>query len=700
LFQKTINISSAEKLDSIYTTYTVLQNSDNSINVSKPKVDFYPEGGDLIHNVKTRVGVKLNSDPTESIHGKIYDNNNNLISQFKTYHYGYGLFEITPDKNQTYTVKLTLNGQNFDYTLPPIRSSGINLNIINNHDNYIVQIKSSEDINRSNLNLVSHVRGNVLLVKDLKDYDLTKDLNLQIPKSSFPDGVIQFTLFDQQSNPICERLSFVENDIKEFDIQHSAKVADNNKSRSEVNLSLELKGLIDSIQNLQGKLSLAVVENTANDLLPSQTNIKSWMLLNSDLRGKIEDASYFFTEKNITKRDYILDIVLLTHGWRRFDWEVLKVPTYTHSNNTERQKGLFIKGQTTKTLKKKKGVKSKVNLVFFNNQFTEENVVTDENGIFEIGPLISLEPINAIIQYRKYSERRKDDKLAGKKALNIKLFSTQHYVSVKHKNNFYIKYENSKIDQSKYLEQAIYSENIYDQENMMAVELEEYVITAKSLEKEKEIDKISRRQSIYREPSNRLIPSEIDRAVSLSIFDLIRKVPGVRVSGAYPNVNVSIGGASSFLNNVPPIFLYNGALVDIDFIASVSTFDILFIDVLKGAQASIFGSRGSSGVIAIYTGNTNTQVKKDSPGIIDFQFNGFYKAAEFYSPDYSKDLAENAKPDYRSTLYWNPNLFLTQDEKVEIQFYTTDDPTSKYKVILEGVTDNGSLIYKEFDLEQ
>jgi len=699
IFQKTINISSAEKLDSIYTAYTIVNDENNPSTISKPEIKFFPEGGDLIHDLKTRIAVKINTDNTQSFKGEIYDDNNSLVAQFKTYNYGYGLFDFTPDENKTYTAKVSLNNQTFKYNLPKTKPSGAILNILNKRDFFLVQIKSSSKINTSNLNLVAHNRGLLFLVKSLSPTDSSNEINLQISKKDLPNGIVQFTLFDELSNPISERMVFVENENKYAQLEVVSTIKNPSQPRSQVNMDIKLKSLIDSIQNSKSRISMSVIESSAYNLLPSQTNIKSWMLLNSDLRGEIKDAAYFFTEKNMTKRDYILDIVLMTHGWRRFDWKVLNSENYTNINTAEKQKGLYIKGQTTKWMNKKKGVKSKVNLVFLDNQFTEENIVTDENGNFEFGPYVCLDTLSGILQVRKYNKKKANDKLAGKKTVNINLLSTQKYVALEQKDNYYIKNEKSITDQSTYLEQAIYSENIYAQENLMSVELDEFVITAKSLEEESEIEKVQRSQAIYLDPSKRLIPKDIDRASAISIFDLIRRIPGVRVTGSFPNQSVNIGGPTSFSGGGSPIYIYNGTQVPADYISSIAAFDVLFIDVLTGAQAAIFGANGANGVIAIYTGRTNSEVKRKTPGITDFKFNGFYNAAEFYSPNYSIDYMDNSKPDYRSTLYWNPNISLNKNESVNVKFFTTDEATNTYKVVIEGVDDIGNLIFEEIDLK-
>lgn len=49
-----------------------------------------------------------------------------------------------------------------------------------------------------------------------------------------------------------------------------------------------------------------------------QDNIVSELLLNSDLKGYIEDPGFYFREVN-RATDRCLDLLLLTQGWTRFD---------------------------------------------------------------------------------------------------------------------------------------------------------------------------------------------------------------------------------------------------------------------------------------------------------------------------------------------------------------------------------------------
>ena len=80
-----------------------------------------------------------------------------------------------------------------------------------------------------------------------------------------------------------------------------------------------------------------------------------------------------------------------------------------------------------------------------------------------------------------------------------------------------------------------------------------------------------------------------------TIYDMIRgKIAGVVVQ---PDNTIIIRGINSIKNNSEPLFIVDGSVVSsIDYIVPS---EVKSITVLKDADASIYGSRGSSGVIVI-----------------------------------------------------------------------------------------------------
>jgi TonB-dependent SusC/RagA subfamily outer membrane receptor len=79
-----------------------------------------------------------------------------------------------------------------------------------------------------------------------------------------------------------------------------------------------------------------------------------------------------------------------------------------------------------------------------------------------------------------------------------------------------------------------------------------------------------------------------------NIYDMIHgQVPGVEVNGK----SIKIMGSSSLNVSTEPLFVVDGIIVySID---DVVPQDVKSIEILKGASASVYGTRGSNGVILI-----------------------------------------------------------------------------------------------------
>ncbi len=79
-----------------------------------------------------------------------------------------------------------------------------------------------------------------------------------------------------------------------------------------------------------------------------------------------------------------------------------------------------------------------------------------------------------------------------------------------------------------------------------------------------------------------------------NIYDMIQgRVPGVQVSGT----KITIRGINSINSGTDPLFVVDGVVVNS--IDNISPRQVRSISVLKGSDASIYGSRGAGGVILI-----------------------------------------------------------------------------------------------------
>ncbi len=91
----------------------------------------------------------------------------------------------------------------------------------------------------------------------------------------------------------------------------------------------------------------------------------------------------------------------------------------------------------------------------------------------------------------------------------------------------------------------------------------------------------------------RIDGTEERNASYLSIYDMLREVPGVVVRGK----NVHIHGISSVYSGTEPLYIVDGTYVNS--VDNISPLSVRSVEVLKGSSAAIYGTRGANGVILI-----------------------------------------------------------------------------------------------------
>lgn len=103
--------------------------------------------------------------------------------------------------------------------------------------------------------------------------------------------------------------------------------------------------------------------------------------------------------------------------------------------------------------------------------------------------------------------------------------------------------------------------------------------------------------------SNVMVKPNEDRKSNMSLDDMIRRLPGVQVSGSGQGARIKVSGSESFNANTDPLFVVNGtpAANYAQVYSAINPNDITSLTVLKGSDATIYGTRGANGVIVIRT---------------------------------------------------------------------------------------------------
>jgi len=669
-FDQYISVSSINSVDRI---------TENTTQGLKPNLQFFPEGGNMVTDIPSRVAFKAigANGLGISVKGVVVDNEHKEVAKINSAHLGMGAFDFIPEEGRTYKAMLTFgDGSQSSIDLPAAEAKGITLKVSTRDPSKLsIEIRASRDYYKANtnkqLNLLVYYSG------ALKRYTPKLDgevLGLDLPVNIFPTGVVQVTLLSETGEPLNERLAFVQNpDLLNLSIAANKPTF---AKRENVQLSLNAKNKDGNPVN--GSFSISVVdeskilvdENTENTIL-------SYLLLSTELKGYVEKPNYYFANSTKdTRAD--LDVLMLTQGYRRFVWkELLNNNSAATANAYNPEKEINISG----TLKTKAGepiADCQITLLAKagGSILTQ---VTDAQGRFRFQNVLFETGTEFIVRAQSS---------AGKKGV-LKLDDPAQGPAISPGN----------VIDSRYNANADILASLKN--NQVRGVITASNGSTKVLLKDDRIVGV-KNNSNYRS-SNLGGPGHADQVI---MGDEIKNAPtlstglnglahGVLFSGGVPalNTGMTISGGGQSLNSMLVIVdgVDMGQGFDID---SYNAGSVETVEILKGPNASIYGMEGGAGVMVITTrqgGEKDEVVSKEmSPGIFSIEPKGFYKAREFYSPRYDASQPANNLSDGRTTIFWKPDVTTDADGNASFNFFNADG-TGTYRVEVEGIDSKGNL---------
>jgi hypothetical protein len=642
-------------------------------------VSFYPEGGAALYGCVGRIAFKaIQRDGTEmDVSGVVYDfRNGKEITRFKTDICGMGQFTMMPEHGERYYAVCTNgNGKSKRFDLPVAKEFGYALTTNWLHDRLIVKVVQPESLKTGDtLFLAVHTRGMVQDVQILKN--ISEPVTFH--RDFFPSGVTHLLLLNKDMTPVSERLAFTFNDDQ-------AKVSssmdrDVYPARSPVEYTLNITD--ESGYPLQGNISVSVTDS--HEVVTDTTaNILTSLLLASDLRGNISNPAFYF-QKNNRQAAYALDLLMLTQGWRRYDVERIagNNPVYPDSllefgqliSGTVTSKissnfAPFETGRLAFSARSEQPEKNAdVSMISLKGGYFE-NTVTDANGRFYLHGGDAPDSTWFIIQTSPASGNRKFELMLDKVSYPERVIPVVH--AEPPEPDIFTKYANKAEQQ------------YVDEHGTRTVHIREVTISAPR--------KPVQRSDLYT-PDYFVTEDELEKRPPVSMSSLLNRLPGVTAKQTSDGLEVSI---TRFGDSCQVMFLVDNILTDN--IDNLDAGDVAQVDVIRDpAKLVIWGNRAPCGIISIFTKKgaapAPKTVKKAPRNIQYIMPLGFQKPAEFYAPKYDTP-ALNTKPDLRTTIHWEPNLTTDEEGKASFRFYTADTP-STYSVVIEGVTDDGKIVYK------
>jgi len=727
-----------EKMDArqIRAQVISLENGDNFKTVQVPlrinrdqKIDlqFLPEGGKLVAGLRSVVGFKAiaESGSGANVSGSIYDGKGNAITTFTSLHNGMGSFEFTPKPGEIYTARIdqpTIKS----FGLPAISPVGTVMHVSNAEQGKDIKI-SIEGANSLGTDSACYIIGTSRGMAYYSEKIAPGQTELTVPKKLFPSGMIRFALLKGR-RPLNERAVFIDNK-DELNI----KITPNKMAyvkRDSVGLEIEVKDK-NGIP-VQGNFSLAVNDDTQvkPDSLDNN-GIAASLLINSELRGHIESPGYYINRKDKDAWQ-ALDNLMLTQGWTGYDWK--DVFTKSKAIAFKAEKELVITGKVVNVAYKP--VKDASVLISSQKPAFLATTNVDSNGVYVFKNLPTIDSGSFFIQANN----------AKGKKLSFGGVSVEHLttppIPATYRHPILPWYVNADSTQLNYMKRAI------EKADDSNIKLTGRVLKEVKI-KDKKIIKNSLKPLGPGESDEAYDEQDIKESATTNLYELLKqKMPGLRVLGSrfvvykgidmwlpvikYNNLNVALnidGGPVS---------------VDVDFPELPNPPDVSYDNIIltrtsnpkagergfsKGGSQGVEGSEfatmgneqiidglrnyklaGTIGLEIIYSRKYTNRIcfacdpfavvqvttdkgmgwnRRKPVGVVSYRPLPIQYPQQFYSPKYN--VASNVVvPDYRSTLYWDPNITTDQNGKAKVSFYTSDIK-DKYTIKISGIDTNGGI---------
>lgn len=261
---------------------------------------FYPEGGWLIAGEPCRIAFKATDEKGRGVSatGTVRDNTGMEVATFVTTHNGMGLLSMVPEEGKTYTAEYVgPDGARRTSEIGTPKPGAAALRYGTSGTRSFFSVAGGKGMD---LELVLACRGMGILASGI-----SSDAPLTVDKSELPTGLYQAMLVSKgDSAVVSERLFFIGAD----------RPFDKTASLSTDSMTITLK----TPEGFGNADCCVRITDGAAAWTDRTSDIRTQLLLQSELRGRIENpAAYFETGDKETDRN--LDMLMMVNGWSRYN---------------------------------------------------------------------------------------------------------------------------------------------------------------------------------------------------------------------------------------------------------------------------------------------------------------------------------------------------------------------------------------------
>ena len=653
-FEKKITIVNTQKSREIF--------SAAAATIAAPAIHFFPEGGNLVTGITSRIACKVQGMDGKGIDykGLIVDEKNDSIAGFQAYRFGMGSFDFTPVTGHRYKAIIKTGSATYTRDLPEIFDRGYVMRLQGN-SNATINITAQTNLSDTGtLLLLLHTRQSLKKVWQGK---------LQQGKAVFTvdpallgEGISHFTLFNSAGQPLCERLYFtypkqtLSIDIKGIQAAYN--------TRSAVDMLVET-----AIQNRkENNTDLSIAVYRLDELQqPDETTIQTFLWLQSDLRGTIESPAFYF---NGSREETLpaMDNLMLTHGWRRFKWDdILQERDPAHAFPPELN-GHIITGKAVSALTGKplENIETYISVPGLNTNF--KTYISDTAGKLKFD-----------FRYMK-----------GSSEIIVQTNPTVDSISRIELNNPFAEQFSGNATPPFYLSSA--RQNALLDQSINVQVLNQYAGTQL-----KRFLPAADTASVFEKPDAVYMMDDYTRFSTIeevlreyvNLMD-VQKIKGkfqLQLWNNFFTPRQDMANLQFFQSS--PLILVDGVPVfDIDRLMSYDPLKMRKLEVYN--RRYFLGNSFFSGILnwTSYKGDLANFELDPRALVIDYE--GLQLQREFYSPVYDTANPENNShtPDFRTLLYWSPEITADKNNDRHVRFFTSDKK-GRYLTVIQGLSPQG-----------
>jgi hypothetical protein len=629
---------------------------DNPVQKTKLDLQFFPEGGHLIHGIESKVAFLAKNENGKGIglQGFIKNNLDSIVLHFESNNLsdsnkaqGLGYFLFKPDAGQTYQVFVKINtGETYSFSLPTIMNQGYTLKVEDaDSENFTIKIHNGGIQTTEVLKIKVSQNARELLQLNTQITSEQTFTQLQLSKNKLTEGLLLIQLL-ADNKILAERICFnLPKNKNGFNIQNTET-----KFRLRQNINLALIGEFADNQSIKNNFTL-LVRKKAPQI--SFENITSYYWLSSTLANPIENSAYYLSNETKAKQD--LDVLLITQKLKPFTTS----PDFFKTDYNLNVLKCIAKDSITHT------PIPRISIGVFSYETQKAyNSFSDSKGFFQINISDDVDQ-----QTLFFFNTEKSDYINPPIEVEIARYNPSSYpVTPK------------QLTKSKEIQQYLLDFN------------KRRLIENNFSPKDTSNNKQEKTRNLLLKPTQTVILAEyVDFA---DVKELLKEVTyniTNREKNGVTKIRMLTDKKPNFKMTFPPFYIINGQPTrNHNIMYNLPIGEIKKMDLYANYRDLIryYNKFGGGGFLAFETYKDNINLK-NTINVNTLQF--FNQVDKFVAPIFTS--SEASLPFFSPLIVWQPNLSSLNNG---ISFYHTDD-IGDFEVILEGINAEGKPVQAYFE---